>query len=279
MPASTLPTIRIAEADVQVVEYRGERVVTFKQIDAVHGRPEGTARRNFNENRERFVEGEDFVELTANEIRTQSMQAVFAARTGKGIILTRRGYLKLTKPMNDDRAWTVFNDMLDRYFAFQQPIAAAAAASISDPREIRLVTNQALKLAKLAGLDGVHAFHAASAQTFRITGYDTLAAMGLARLPAPEDEKPLILTQIGERLGGLSARTVNILLQQHGFQSKDERDEWVPSERGRDAGAHYVVAARKHAEGTAYQLVWHPRIVASLRDAMASGGNILPFPA
>lgn len=120
-------TISIQGADVTRVEYRGEPVVTFAMVDSVHQRPGGTARRNFNENRERFVESEDFVELTANEIRTQSLGSVFAARTGKGIVLTRRGYLKLTKPMNDDRAWAVQGDMIDRYF-----VTEAAATALGE---------------------------------------------------------------------------------------------------------------------------------------------------
>lgn len=156
---------------------------------------------------------------------------------------------------------------------------AALPSAADDPREIRLITNQALKLAKLAGLEGVHALHAASAQTLRITGHDTLKAMGLARLPAPEDEKPLIPTQIGQRLGDRSPRTVNVLLHDHGFQAKNERGDWIPTDKGRDAGAHFVVADRKHAEGVSYQLVWHPRIVDLLRALIPSDDNVLAFPA
>ncbi|MBO5104561.1 MAG: ORF6N domain-containing protein [Ruminococcus sp.] len=51
----------INDVPVRIKEYNGQRVVTFKDIDKVHNRPEGTARRNFNTNREYFVEGEDFL--------------------------------------------------------------------------------------------------------------------------------------------------------------------------------------------------------------------------
>ena len=43
-----------------MVEYQGKRVVTLAMIDSVHQRPEGTAKRNFTENRHRFIDGEDF---------------------------------------------------------------------------------------------------------------------------------------------------------------------------------------------------------------------------
>lgn len=39
--------IQINNQSLQVKEYKGQRVVTFKDVDTVHGRPEGTAKRNF----------------------------------------------------------------------------------------------------------------------------------------------------------------------------------------------------------------------------------------
>ncbi|CAA0096387.1 Uncharacterised protein [Starkeya nomas] len=64
-------------------------------VDTIHQRPDGTAKRTFSENRERFVESEDFIELTSDEIRTMS---IFPARTARATLITRRGYLKLVKP-------------------------------------------------------------------------------------------------------------------------------------------------------------------------------------
>ena len=33
--------------NIAIKEYQGQRVVTFRDIDQVHGRPEGTARKRF----------------------------------------------------------------------------------------------------------------------------------------------------------------------------------------------------------------------------------------
>lgn len=46
--------------EIVVKEIEGKRVVTFKDIDTLHARPEGTARRNFNVNKKYFVENEDY---------------------------------------------------------------------------------------------------------------------------------------------------------------------------------------------------------------------------
>ena len=47
--------VRIQNSDIAVKEYHGQRVVTFKDIDLVHERPDGTAKRNFNANKEHFT--------------------------------------------------------------------------------------------------------------------------------------------------------------------------------------------------------------------------------
>ncbi|CAB3861309.1 ORF6N domain-containing protein [Achromobacter denitrificans] len=108
--------IHIHGTEIPVVEVHGVRVVTLAMVDRVHRRPEGTARRSFNEHRARFVETEDFLEMTADEIRTQSLGHVFPPRTPKGIVLTESGYLMLVKSFTDDLAWKVQRDLVNGYF-------------------------------------------------------------------------------------------------------------------------------------------------------------------
>lgn len=43
--------ITIENTEMQIREYNGQRVVTFKDIDEVHQRPKGTAKRNFTRNK------------------------------------------------------------------------------------------------------------------------------------------------------------------------------------------------------------------------------------
>lgn len=66
-------TVSIKNTDISVKEYHGQRVVTFQDIDRVHERPEGTARRNFNANKQHFIEGEDYFKVPADEIRTHKL--------------------------------------------------------------------------------------------------------------------------------------------------------------------------------------------------------------
>ena len=59
----------INNTNIAIKEYQGQRVVTFKDVDTVHGRPDGTARKRFNDNREHFIEGEDFFKVKCSEVR------------------------------------------------------------------------------------------------------------------------------------------------------------------------------------------------------------------
>ena len=59
-------TVTINNTTLPVKEHNGQRVVTLKEIDEVHQRPEGTAKRNFSENRERFIEGTDYFNINAS---------------------------------------------------------------------------------------------------------------------------------------------------------------------------------------------------------------------
>jgi hypothetical protein len=122
---NSAPVVHVNGTDLEVVRYRDEPVVTFAIIDKVHGRVPGTARRALNENRERFVEGIDYVSLTSDEIRSMSLSGAFRERTARGTLLTRRGYLKLVKSLNDDVAWAVLEEMVDRYFVVETALAGA----------------------------------------------------------------------------------------------------------------------------------------------------------
>lgn len=109
-------TITINQTAVTVKEYNGQRVVTLKDIDSCHGRPDGTARRNFNANKQHLIEGTDYfiIELTTHEIRTQFGAGKNAGRTIT--VVTESGYLMLVKSFTDDLAWQVQRQLVNSYF-------------------------------------------------------------------------------------------------------------------------------------------------------------------
>lgn len=110
------PTVVVEGTELAPLVYEGQRVVTFRQIDQVHQRPEGTAKRNFAKNRRRLIEGEDYFRVGVDEIRTPPLQGRLPDGMTSCTLLTQSGYLMLAKSLTDDLAWRVQRALVDRYF-------------------------------------------------------------------------------------------------------------------------------------------------------------------
>lgn len=110
--------VTINNTELQLKEYSGKRVVTLKEIDMVHGRPIGTARKRFNDNRSHFIEGEDFFKVKCSEVRPffgQTLPNGFNPDADITLI-TESGYLMLVKSFTDDLAWSVQRQLVNSYF-------------------------------------------------------------------------------------------------------------------------------------------------------------------
>ncbi|MBK1709798.1 ORF6N domain-containing protein [Marichromatium gracile] len=111
----TNPIVSINSVEIHPIVIRDQRVLTFTQVDEVHGRPKGTARRNFTENKSRLIEGQDFFVIT----RESSMDEIRALGNipPKGItVVTESGYLLLVKSFTDDLAWQIQRELVNAYF-------------------------------------------------------------------------------------------------------------------------------------------------------------------
>lgn len=115
--------MNICGTDVVIKEWHGKRVVTFKDIDTVHQRPEGTARKRFNDNRRHFVSGVDFFKITQpSEIRTLGIERPQGGTPKEVHLITESGYLMLVKSFTDDLAWKVQRELVDSYFRVREHI-------------------------------------------------------------------------------------------------------------------------------------------------------------
>lgn len=123
--------VEINNTELSIKEFNGQRVVTFKDIDNVHSRPDGTARMAFNRHRKRMVRNEDYfvitpkdlensqlntkrsIESQIDEIRTSGIYQVSPRGT---TFITETGYLMLVKTFDDDLAWKVQRQLVSTYF-------------------------------------------------------------------------------------------------------------------------------------------------------------------
>lgn len=108
--------IKIGNQEISVKEFEGKRVVTFMDIDMVHERPEGTARKRFNDNKKHFIEGEDYFVRKTDEAKSE-----FDIVAPNGLVLlTESGYLMLVKSLKDDLAWQVQRQLVKSYFTVKE---------------------------------------------------------------------------------------------------------------------------------------------------------------
>lgn len=96
-------------------------MVALADIDKVHERVEGTAKRNFNENKSHLLENEDYYMIKGEELKKLKQSTKFVLSNARSIILlTESGYLLLVKSFTDDLAWKVQRDLVNTYFKFQE---------------------------------------------------------------------------------------------------------------------------------------------------------------
>ena len=108
---------------IEKKEFDGQMVVTLKDIDALHQKPEGTAKRNFNQNKKHFIEGVDYYRLAASqlyEIRTVENQESAIRSNNGGYVFTQTGYLMIVKSFTDDLSWEIQRRLVNGYFAAQR---------------------------------------------------------------------------------------------------------------------------------------------------------------
>lgn len=145
-------TVNVNNQKLIVKEYNGQRVVTLKDIDTVHERPDGTAGRNFRDNKKHFIEGEDYFRRNSLEAKSE-----FGIMAPNGLVLiTEQGYLMLVKSFTDDLAWKVQRQLVKNYFTpkpvqpttitYQCPVSPATLESATNAGRLfeRLMRNQSI---------------------------------------------------------------------------------------------------------------------------------------
>ena len=120
--------VKINNTDLSVKEFKGQRVVTFKDIDMLHERVEGTAKSNFYENKKHFIENEDYFIIKKSlkyEIPTLEIP-------NRGItVLTESGYLMLVRSLQDDLAWKVQRELVNNYFRVKENVQTLNTSELS----------------------------------------------------------------------------------------------------------------------------------------------------
>jgi hypothetical protein len=131
--------VTINEVGLAVKEYGSERVITLKEMDQLHRRKAGSAKKNFLNNREKFIENEDYFMISIREYRelfTPNEKAQPGNPDLNVVLLTEMGYLMLVKTFSDELAWQVQRALVNNYFRFKEVAAVAEPTMVMNQFDI-----------------------------------------------------------------------------------------------------------------------------------------------
>lgn len=126
--------VTIMGKEVMPLVFDGTPIMTAKMIDELHERAEGTARRLFRDNRDMFIEGEDFMKISAGVFRSRFSGAISDRATTDITAFTESGYLLITKGLTDKFSWQVQRTLVRCYFKVKE-----AAQALPEPKIVEVV--------------------------------------------------------------------------------------------------------------------------------------------
>ena len=104
--------------ELKIIEYQNQRVLTTQQLAEAYGANTDTITKNFNRNKERYVVGKHFIcleEQALKDFKTNG-QIDLSLKLNKLYLWTERGAFLHAKSLNTDKAWEVYDSLVEHYF-------------------------------------------------------------------------------------------------------------------------------------------------------------------
>ena len=118
----------------ETIEVKGIKVLTTRQIAEAYGTTKDKIIYNFNYNKDKYILGKHYIEVFGEELRrlkrTCEIQSSF--KYAKSLYLwTEKGALLHAKSLNTDKAWQIYDYLVDFYFR-----AKEKEPEISEKKEV-----------------------------------------------------------------------------------------------------------------------------------------------
>lgn len=222
----TTNSITINKTEVSVKEYQGNRVVTFKDIDTVHGRSDGTARKRFNDNKERFIENVDYFMIKRSDNQMSEKRTFGFEVPNRGLtLITESGYLMLVKSFTDDLAWDVQRQLVNTYFRVAiQSKADTINLSIKQKRAEAMFMNAQARLInaetrRLVILQKEKGLSQVAVDALTVKAMECITGQNLGD-NLPKTEKTYSASEVGNALG-ISANKVGKIANANGLKTEE----------------------------------------------------------
>lgn len=123
--------------EIQTIEVHGQRVLTTRQIAEAYETDPDRIKLNYRYNKARFTVGKHLIKIEGDELKDFKTRYQFDTlfKHTKCIYLwTEKGALLHAKSLNTDKAWEVYDYLVDFYFRVQEKtILPVKAEPISPP--------------------------------------------------------------------------------------------------------------------------------------------------
>ena len=103
----------------QTMEVKGFRVLTTRQLAEAYGTTKDKIIYNFNYNKDKYILGKHYIEVMGEELRRlkRTCENQMSLKYAKSLYLwTEKGALLHAKSLNTDKAWKVYDYLVDFYF-------------------------------------------------------------------------------------------------------------------------------------------------------------------
>lgn len=186
---------------------KNKKSMLVKDIAVIHGKEVRQINQAINMNRKRFKNGIDILDLKENNFAINLMDSGFTQNqinaSNNIYLLSERGYAKLLKILEDDKAWEIYDELVDNYFNMRLTINTDNKALLADKKleimEENAKTRKANLLYKIAMAtkSRVHKESLLNQAGKVLTGESVIPAMEV-------DSIEYTATEVAKRLGILT---------------------------------------------------------------------------
>lgn len=106
--------------NLQIIEHKNQRVLTTQQLAEIYETSTNNIKNNFNNNKDRFIEGRDYYLLKGNDLKKFLQVNINDLQNKSKIrsmyLWTERGANRHSKILDTDQAWKQFDVLEETYF-------------------------------------------------------------------------------------------------------------------------------------------------------------------
>lgn len=181
---------------------KNKRAMLVKDIAAIHRKEVKEVNRLINSNINRFKFGIDLLDL--KQVISNHLFSEYGftkAQWGNAnniYLLSERGYAKLLKILEDDKAWEIYDELVDNYFNMREAINTDSTIGLKDKRLAIMEENAKTKQAQL--LFKVATGTASNSARERIFAHIATELTGEKFIPEIQ-EKEFSAKEVGDELG------------------------------------------------------------------------------